>query len=749
MDLTRRRFLEFSSGAVLTSLTGNALAQTNEPRPNKSRHAPPSPVDAARGVLERQLGPDVARFDLHEIAPDGSGHHVFEVSASQGRVRVEGSSGVALCRGAYTYLRQTGCGMITWSGARLDLPKQLPDLAKQRVVCPYRYVQYFNPCTFGYTMPFWDWERWQRELDWMALHGITMPLALDGQEAIWQRVWSAMGLSGEEISLFSVGPAHQPWHWMGNINNVTGPNLQSFVDSKRVLQRKILDRMRELGMQPVVPGFSGFVPAGFFRVRPQTRSFTLLWTPEHYRTMPRNSCTFILHPAETILYQEIGKRFIQEYKAEYGEVNHYLVDAFNELMPPVTPEHRYDELQAFGRTLYEGIIAGDANGTWVMQGWLFTHLPNVWDKLSVAAFLKDIPNDRMIVLDYANDLLPAFAGTYGVERWKNLDAFFGKQWVNGMAHAFGGNTNVRGNLALMASEPARVLHDENKGNLIGWGMCPEGTQQNEVAYELMTDMGWSADAIDLDTWIPAYCKARYGAAPESMIQAWTLLRRSAYSTHIWGVHQAWQREPTQTPAAKGVDSGAVFEQATKLFLSCAPELGAGQLYRHDLIELVVQTAGGRVDQALALAIQAIDSKQMDAARTYMQSAASWLTGMDALLNTREDRRLESWVTQARRWGKSDAESSFLDSNSRLIITFWGWPELSDYACREWAGLTRDYYLPRWMTWLEARMSGQAFSTEVWEQTWLSRPYAPSQAKPVNDVAENCRDLLRRTDAWTA
>lgn len=743
MDVTRRRFLEWGSGAAAATVLTARAAKAQPAKP----YRPKGMLETARGVLERQLGSAASRFELRELK--GDGHPVFEVEVNGGRVIVSGNTAVALCRGAYTYLRETGCGMVTWSGSRVDLPAELPHIERRRVECPYRYVQYFNPCTFGYTMPFWDWERWERELDWMALHGINMPLALDGQEAIWQRVWTSVGLSAEEIAHFSVGPAHQPWHWMGNINHFAGPNPQSFVDAKRVLQRKILDRMRDLGMHPIAPGFSGFVPGGFLRVRPQTRTFTLLWSPDHYRGMPRDTCTFILHPGETELYQEIGKKFIQEYKAEYGEVNFYLVDAFNELMPPVTPEHEYEELEAFGKTLYEGIKAGDPNGTWVTQGWFFTHLPRVWTPKAVSSFLKAVPNDRMIVIDYANDLRPEFAGSYGIERWKNLDAFFGKQWINGMAHAFGGNTNLKGNLELMATQPAEALHSPKKGELVGWGMCPEGTQQNEVVYELMTDMGWSHDVVKLDEWLPAYCRARYGAAPEAATKAWVLLRQSAYSSHIWGVHQAWQREPTMTPVARGVNSGAKFQEAVKLYLSCAPQLGKSTLYRHDLIEMTVQSAGGHVEQALALAVQATDAKDLEAAKMYLGLATSWLTAMDALLNTREDRRLETWVAQARKFGTSAAETAFLDSNARLLITFWGWPELSDYACREWAGLTRDYYLPRWKNWLEARMRGEPFSTDVWEQTWLSRPYLPSKPAQVTDVPAACQELLRRCESWTA
>jgi hypothetical protein len=35
----------------------------------------------------------------------------------------------------------------------------------------------------------WDWRRWEKEIDWMALQGINLPLAFTGQEAVWQKVF--------------------------------------------------------------------------------------------------------------------------------------------------------------------------------------------------------------------------------------------------------------------------------------------------------------------------------------------------------------------------------------------------------------------------------------------------------------------------------------------------------------------------------------------------------------------------------
>jgi alpha-N-acetylglucosaminidase len=42
---------------------------------------------------------------------------------------------------------------------------------------------------FADSYVWWDWARWEKEIDWMALHGINLPLAFTGQETIWQKVF--------------------------------------------------------------------------------------------------------------------------------------------------------------------------------------------------------------------------------------------------------------------------------------------------------------------------------------------------------------------------------------------------------------------------------------------------------------------------------------------------------------------------------------------------------------------------------
>ena len=51
-------------------------------------------------------------------------------------------------------------------------------------------------------MSWWDWDRWQKEIDWMALNGVNMPLAITGEEAIWQDVYKKMGFTDKQLDAF-------------------------------------------------------------------------------------------------------------------------------------------------------------------------------------------------------------------------------------------------------------------------------------------------------------------------------------------------------------------------------------------------------------------------------------------------------------------------------------------------------------------------------------------------------------------
>jgi alpha-N-acetylglucosaminidase len=705
-------------------------------------------VAFAREALVRVLPQRAHDFRFEPTAFE-DGNDQYEISASGGKVTIHGSSAVALLRGAYTYLRETGQAMVCWSGRHERLKSPLADYVPKRVVCPNRFVQYFNPCTFGYSTSFWDWERWEREIDWMALHGINMPLALEGQEAIWQKVWASFGVTSEEWNRFTTGPAHLPWHRMGNINRFDGPLPQTWIDGKRGLQKKILRRMLDLGMTPIVPAFAGHVPEALLRLYPEAPIFTLIWGSDASAGLPRDSRSFVLNPTSAELFQDIGKRFIKEYKKEFQAGEYYLADSFNELRIPEGSGTRPEILRSFARNIYAGIQAGDPNGKWVMQGWVFANDPKSWDAAATQAFLSVVPDDRVVILDYSADMDAMHEFDYHDEpdSWKRLDGFYGKRWICGMAQTFGGNNNVKGDLKLIASKPFEVRRNPHKGRLSGWGLDMEGIESNEVAYELLTDVGWSAEPVDLTSWIAGYCSARYGGYPPEMEEAWALLLQSAYKSNVWKTRHAFQSRPSLNPKAQFVESGPLFQKAVKRFAECLGPLGSSELYRNDLVELAAQAAGGAVDKRLEVACRSHRENQSEKRDAFSQDAFEMLLRIDALLNLRADRRLETWVGRARAWGVEPQESASYDCSSRLLITFWGWRELEDYASRMYSGLIRDYYTARWRVFFAGLKSGHPASLDEWELGWLSRPYSPSKARRVNDLATEVSEMLAVSGRW--
>jgi alpha-N-acetylglucosaminidase len=217
-----------------------------------------------------------------------------------------------------------------------------------------------------------------------------------------------------------------------------------------------------------------------------------------------------------------------------------------------------------------------------------------------------------------------------------------------------------------------------------------------------------------------------------MHEAWALLLQSAYSAHVWMTKQAWQGEPSLAPMGQSIDAGPVFAEATEKFFSCAGEFDLNspkaQLYRNDLIEFVAQTAGGYVDGQLASATEAIRSKEIPTAKVHAEAALAMMGEIDALMNLRPDRRLETWLNAARAQASAPDEAAYYDENARRLITTWGWPELSDYAAR-------------WRAWFEHQFTGEPFSLDIWQQAWLSRPYAPSTPAALPDLAAKVRAIL--------
>jgi alpha-N-acetylglucosaminidase len=653
---------------------------------------------------------------------------VFEVNAARGKVTVKGSSTIAMTRGAYEYLKNACNVQYTWSTGKITPPASFPDYSIPRTVAPYKHRLYYNVCAYGYTTAFWKWEEWQRELDWMALHGINMPVAMAGQEAIWQKIFKEMGMTDKEIKEYFNGPAFLPWQRMGNVNSHDGPLPQSYIDGAAELQKQLVQRMMQLGMNPVVPAFSGFVPKAYKRLYPDAK----LLEVKGWANFPDSNQTYILPPGSSD-FTNIGRRFIQEYQNAYGQVHYYLADLFNENEVPVSESRRHTELAEYGKSVYNAINSADPQGTWVMQGWLFYNSQNFWDSESVKSFLSLVPNDRMLIIDLANEM---FHG------WEKHNGFFGKPWMYSIIHNFGGNSQMIGNLPLYATDIASMLANPKRGNLTGFGISPEGVQNNEVVYELLTDLSWSSKPIDIKLWLKNYTKQRYGKEDDKLFYAWLELLESVYSVPNAFVSNVYQSRPRIHPSSNMIDHPS-FDRAVSQFIASANSYMGNPLFKHDLVQLVVQFAGNKVDGLIKRGLELSHAGDTATMMQVFGKVREIMLMMDGLMYTLPEQRLETWIDNARSWGKHSAESNYYEADAKRQVTVWinsSNPTLFEYANKVWSGLIRDYYMPRWMNFAEGLKSGAKADLKTWEENWIRTPGIRSKAPITGDVLTYARSL---------
>lgn len=684
----------------------------------------------ARNTLLRIVGEN--NIEKFHFTIDNRIKNGYSIKIENNKIYVSASDQVALCRGAYDYLSNVCNSMVSWSGNRIQIPTILPSYSAI-VESPYKYHYYLNVVTHGYSMPYWDWERWEQEIDWMAVHGINMPLMSGAHEAILYRVFKKLGLNQTEIDSYFTGPAHLPWNRMGNITGWDGSLTDNFYKKQVALFHQILNRVKELNMHPIIPAFAGFIPQGINRIYPNEKVRELKWGGFNKKYQ-----AYILEPGSP-LFIKIGKMYIEEWEKEFGKNEFYLADSFNEMDVPLSEnkETALAELSGYGESVYRSIKEANKDAVWVMQGWTFPYQQKdgklFWTPERLNALISKVPNDKLLMLDLANEYNKE---VWKIEpSWKMYNGFWGKQWIYSFIPNMGGKTSLNGMLNIYANLPYEAINYSQKGNLVGFGFAPEGIDNNEIIYELLSDVGWNNKPFELNNWIKKYSLKRYGAFPEKMEQAFALFLNSCYGSFTPHPRQRYQFRPDDDNT-EGVNQSEDFGKGVALFLECASECKDSKLYQSDAIEFVAQYAGIRIDNLLKMFRKtgAKDDK-------LLAEAIELMYDVDKLLASHPTWRLERWENFAINFGKTKNEKQHYLSNARRLITTWG-GGVNEYAAKTWSGLIRDYYIPRWKMYYDAKKKGEIWDIKAWEENWIQNRQL-SKITPYNNPLQAAGDIYRK------
>lgn len=369
----------------------------------------------------------------------------------------------------------------------------------------------FNYCTFSYTMAFWDWNRWQKEIDWMALHGINMPLAAVGTECVWRNMLLKLGYSEEEVGKFIAGPAFLAWWEMNNLEGWGGPLPQNWYKQQETLQKKILARMKEMGMKPVLPGYCGMVPHDAKKRLGLNVTDAGKWNGYQ---RPAN-----LSPTDS-RFTEIADLYYKELTKLYGKSDFYSMDPFHESGDDAAVDYA-----KAGQALTSAMKRANPKAVWVVQGWNENPRPQM---------IEDLKVGDILVLDLFSECRPMFGGPSILKR----DGGYGKhQWLFCMLENFGGNVGLHGRMDQLLNNfylatGKKGENNHNRETLKGWGFTMEGSENNPVMFELMSELPWRAEKTTKEDWLKEYCYARYGVHDATIEKAWALLAQSIYNCPV-------------------------------------------------------------------------------------------------------------------------------------------------------------------------------------------------------------------------
>jgi alpha-N-acetylglucosaminidase len=571
-----------------------------------------------------------------------------------------------------------------------------------------------------------------------------MPLAVTGEEAIWQKVYRQMGFTNAELDHFFSGPAYFSWFWMGNIDAWGGPLPQHWKDEHEALQKKILASERAMGMKPVLPAFTGHVPPSFKEKFPSAKVKKTNWGAGF-------DDVYILDPSDP-MFESIGKIFIEAQTKEYGTDHLYSADTFNENLPP-TNDSTY--LNDISKKVFESMAIADPKAIWVMQGWMFHYQADFWKSQQIQALLNAIPDDHMIMLDLYSESHPV---------WNRTNAYYGKPWIWNMLHNFGGNISLWGRKASVANDPAAALHDSSSGKMVGIGLTPEGIEQNPALYQLMLENVWRNEPINLSEWLKAYAHQRYGIESDDINKAWAILAETVYSGGFGegGPESIIVSRPTTDGWGDRVRTKLDYNakdllDAWELFVKAAPALQHSDGFQYDLVDVTRQVLANYATPLHQKWVIAYLQHDIAAYDKYANQFIELMDDMDELLSARKDFLLGKWIADARSNGIDDKEKDLYEMNAKDMVTLWGDKEsgLHEYSNRQWAGLIKGFYKPRWQQYFEYmkqkmlhgdRMETNDFETAIkdWEWKWVNA-HDDYASTPQGNVYEIVNNLFKKYD----
>ncbi len=620
--------------------------------------------------LVSRCSPELADNFIFEIIEAEDGKNVFSYEESEGKVLLKGDCALSLAVAYFHFMRDCCGGYFTAEHSLAYGEFVLPSERKEGKI-KGKYRTYFEYTSFSCASCWWNWERWEKEIDFMAMNGINMPLTVVGTEAVWLKTMLDLGMH-ENLALAGLsGPSFWGWQLSDCFDGYLPQATKESVDRRLELGRKIADRERELGMTPVMQGFTGYIFRNFIQGKVRARMKKAEeWClfPSQYQISVRDRT-----------FHKIGSIFYKNQALLLGEAKYFFADPFGAHAPA---KNDSGFIAGLGTAVYQLVSAQSENSVWLV------HSSGV-----TPAMFRGIPKDRVIIVDDSNKCFD--------ESFEGFEMIVGTRFNNCDV------TAVHGDISAVAGARYNELRQKNSA-ICGIGSFSDGAYSNE-AFRQYALACMSGD-VDVDAWLEKYVSNRYCTDSEAAFEAMKLLRSSCWmSGQPSREHgSAICTRPTTLLRHTSIgDRGNDIEyNIADVFTAACKLLEAnGNTYEYelDLCDVLRQSLSDLANVVCKKALDGYKEKDVQAFEENTNLFLGIIEDIDRLMLTKKEFSLPHYLSLARDAGGTDAEKQNYEINVLSQVSIFGPVKdtvMYDCCWKEWGGMLSSLYALRWRALFE-------------------------------------------------
>ncbi|WP_306529394.1 alpha-N-acetylglucosaminidase C-terminal domain-containing protein [[Ruminococcus] torques] len=653
---------------------------------------------AARDSIKRLIGKEnedkLSQIELRAIDKKECDYDYYEYYEEDGKLVIAATTNASILTGFNHWLKYVANCNISWKEDQVNLPQQLPmpeEPVYQSANAQRRFAG--NDMTEQYDGNFWNWEEWEREIDLLALNGFNEVLVYVGQESVFYKTFEELGVENmlDEMPRVSFVPSlflGGSWRFKADDAN-NSPNILTsmtpdIMEKRLEIGQKVCARLRELGMEPIMPGCSGYLAYGEIDGIPKED----IVKQGAWASMPRPG--WLKSTSE--FYPQLASTYYRIQEELFGECKNWKIDLFNEggTMGGV-------DAADVGKIIQDEMLKVHPDATWHIMHWTGPN-PDI---------LKGTDTSKVFIHD-----IKTTSEFDREERWNKAE--YGFSHLNSM----GSRTTMGARVKDLSAEYWKRMSKPGT-KLDGVGVAPEGGHHEPIVLESLGELAWQNAPTDGEQWFVDYADRRYGLVEgqpdEHARKAWKILGDTVYNQKgnnptgdilfaMAPSHSGTMASPTG-PASLGFDAAKMREALSEL-LQVNPKLRETKTYQYDLILVTTQVFTAYSRETLPKIKEAYEQKDV---ALYEQLTKQWLDAilvLDEITGTNENYMLGPWIEDAKNIASTEEGKYLMEMDAKQINTTWG-PRVSgakgmflNYANKTWNGYLKDVYYKQWKMFFE-------------------------------------------------